>query len=772
VLKPYLRLIGLAVFGSCALPIGIATCTRLMVGDSLVAPSFLVKAAGSGVLFLGVAGAVWWLLRRAAARLDVLAQQQARGLDAWPDRYVPLAIAASAGCSLFLELAVIRWQTTVFPLFAFYKNFGLLACFAGLGLGYALARRSRIPLVCVIPLLAWQVGLLLMLRHGLGDLRLRSVMATPVVEQLNMSFATATSPANFAAIYLLLAVVFLLTGLAFVPVGQACGRLMARRPNLPAYGLNLLGSLAGIGLMLAVSFLWSPPVVWFGLCCATLLLAQRFARPAVLTGLAGTAVLVALLAWPMSSHQRIYSPYQIIEYVTEPYLEIKAAGLFYQRSRDLSDEAARQSANPYVGIMKRYYELPYMVHPSPATVVVVGAGAGNDVAAALRKGARHVDAVDIDPAIVRLGTRYHPEKPYHSARVRTIVNDARTFLRRTQQTFDVIAYGFIDSYAVLSHSSSVRLDSFVYTVEGLRDARDRLNDNGLMSLSFAGLTPELDGKLYAMMTEAFDGHPPVCLRAGQYQSVAFLQTKDGSLALPPEVIEEYGFEDVTAVCAEHARGADVSTDDWPFFYMPRRVYPVSYLGMIALTAVLSCLLIGGFLGGELRFGSLAFFFLGAGFMLVETKGITELGLTFGNTWQVIGIVIAGVLFMAFLANSAVQALRLTDPRPPFVFLLASLALGFVVAGHGGFPPTPAGRLAAVAVLTCPLFFSGIVFSTLLRTSAGIAGVMAMNLLGAMCGGLLEYNAMYFGFRFLYLLAGVLYVAAFLAAYRAPRPGPG
>jgi hypothetical protein len=46
----------------------------------------------------------------------------------------------------------------------------------------------------------------------------------------------------------------------------------------------------------------------------------------------------------------------------------------------------------------------------------------------------------------------------------------------------------------------------------------------------------------------------------------------------------------------------------------------------------------------------------------------------------------------------------------------------------------------------------------------------MNLLGAMCGGILEYNSMYFGFRFLYLLAIGLYAAALLSglAFRS-RP---
>ena len=48
-------------------------------------------------------------------------------------------------------------------------------------------------------------------------------------------------------------------------------------------------------------------------------------------------------------------------------------------------------------------------------------------------------------------------------------------------------------------------------------------------------------------------------------------------------------------------------------------------------------------------------------MLIETKGITEMGLTFGNTWQVIGIVIAGILTMAFLGNCAVQWLDISVP---------------------------------------------------------------------------------------------------------------
>jgi hypothetical protein len=139
-----------------------------------------------------------------------------------------------------------------------------------------------------------------------------------------------------------------------------------------------------------------------------------------------------------------------------------------------------------------------------------------------------------------------------------------------------------------------------------------------------------------------------------------------------------------------------------------------------------------------------------------------MGLTFGNTWQVIGFVIAGILIMACLGNGAVQLLHIRRPLMPYLLLWAALALGWYVARSGGFNSTPIGRFETALVLTCPLFFSGIVFSTLLSGKGGVSGMMAMNLLGAICGGLLEYNSMYFGFRSLYLVAMGCYFLAFLS----------
>jgi SAM-dependent methyltransferase len=396
----------------------------------------------------------------------------------------------------------------------------------------------------------------------------------------------------------------------------------------------------------------------------------------------------------------------------------------------------------------------------PKDVVIVGAGTGNDVAAALRSSAERVDAIEIDPVILLAGTA-HPEHPYSDPRVRAILNDARSFLRTTNNTYDMVVYGLLDSHTLLSQSSSVRLDSFVYTVQALREARSRLRPHGVLSLSFSMLNQLLGRKIYLMLTEAFDGHPPICVQAGYDNAVVFLESTDKSFVLPDNLLENTGFRDQSAYYGNPQWQVDPSTDDWPFFYMPRRVYPTSYLVMVALVLLLTFFLIANFSGEALQFNLAPFFLLGAGFMLVETKGITELGLTFGNSWQVIAAVIAGVMVMSFVANCVVQRWSIERSAAPYILLVVSLAFGWWMAGHGGLPSTWAGRIGTVVILTSPIFFSGIVFSTLLRSHGEISGIMATNLFGAMCGGLLEYNSMYFGFRFLYLMAAVLYLVAFI-----------
>jgi spermidine synthase len=568
----------------------------------------------------------------------------------------------------------------------------------------------------------------------------------------------------------LLAVVFMLTVLGFVPVGQLCGRLMTKRDNLRAYGLNLLGSILGVGAVTVFSYFWTPPVLWFSLCFASLLFFQTFSNRALMAGVLSLLVGVIVLSWPVApGYERLHTPYQLLERGAgqNGLAEIKAAGHFYQRVHDLSAANANRNFDQNLRGLAAYYELPYLIYGKAAQkIAIVGAGTGNDVAAALRYGVAQVDAIEIDPGILHLGRMYHPERPYDNPRVRAIVNDARTFLRTTDTVYDIIVYGLLDSHTLLSQASSVRLDSFVYTVEGLKEARQRLKPDGLLSLSFAVMSDEIGRKIYLMMKDAFEGTPPLCLRAHGF--ITFLQTRDGSLTLDGSTLKSNGFMDITSYYANPKLQADVPTDDWPFFYMPRRVYPVSYFGVFGLILAISVICTYNFTKQKPAFSSSAFFFLGAAFMLVETRAITELGLTFGNTWQVIGIVISAILLMAFLANCAVQWFRIRSPILWFLFLVASLLVGYLFSGQGGFGASISGKIDTVLLLTCPMFFSGIVFSTFLAHTEDVAGVMAVNILGAMIGGILEYNSMYFGFRFLYLLALMMYVLAFVSYYLTKR----
>ncbi len=762
--RSYLRLMTLAVAGSGLAPLVTVFASRYLQDGGLPwldLPVYLLIAVAMVVLALVVGR----LLRRLEGPMESAAAGQAAYLlEELPERWVTRAIFSAAALSLFLELAVIRWQATVFPFFSFYKNLSLLSCFAGLGLGYALGRRDRVPLFLTLPLLCWQFLLMIGMRYGLTYGQFQSLNVLPFREQLNMGLPKAPQFYYGLQTYFVLAVVFLLTALAFIPIGQLCGRLMERREKLAAYGFNLLGSLAGVLLMFLVSAFWTPPAVWF-LIAFSLLLCFSVRKKSVLTlGAVSAVVALLILEWPVSSTlQKIYSPYQLLEVGRNDtgLMEIRAAGHYYQKVYDFSTSADTLPANSFIRKARDYYDLPYRILDRPKDVAVVGAGTGNDVAAALRGGAERVDAIEIDPAILMLGRDGHPEHPYSNEKVHAVVNDARSFLRTTDRKYDLIVFGLLDSHTLLSQASSVRLDSFVYTLQAMREARARLKPHGMISLAFSVLNDPLGRKIYLMLQEAFDGYPPLCIQVGYDAGVVFLETADHQLDLPPGLIAQRGFFDRSATYANPAIRADVSTDDWPFFYMPARVYPFSYLVMVALVLALSLLLFFNFLPERSSSGNFPFFLLGAGFMLVETKGITELGLTFGNSWQVIGVVIAGIMVMAFFANWVVQRFAISRPLMSYGLLLAALVIGWWVARSGGLPSTVAGRVGTALLLTSPLFFSGIVFSTLLKARGEISGVMSANLFGAMCGGLLEYNSMYFGFQFLYLMAAGLYLLAFV-----------
>ncbi|MBN1918325.1 MAG: hypothetical protein JW889_10470 [Verrucomicrobia bacterium] len=743
---PALLLAGLVVFTLGLEENWLASATMRFV------PVLVAVVAIGGWIALSRTRARWWpgLLGRLEEHTDAV--------DAVSARHIGLWIALAAALSLYLELMIIRWHSSCFQVFAYFKNVSLLACFLGLGIGYAYSGKRPLTTPLVLPALAVQFAVLYALRFTSLQVQLNN----PISEEQTLGLETGHTFRQLAIVYGFLIVLFVFNTLCFVPLGHLAGRFMLRARRLIAYSWNLVGSLAGIALFTGLSFLWAPPAVWLLLGAAGVMaFLWRGSRPMLIPSLASVAVALAVLSVSFDPTLiDTYSPYQIIscKMMPEEPARLQVNHVYYQRMIDLS---GRTRLDYFRGKDAAFhYNFPYWLMPAPKDVLVVGAGTGNDVAAGLRNGAQHEDAVEIDPAILRYGRRLHPEQPYSDERVHPIINDARTFMRHTDKRYDLIVYGLLDSHTLLSTVSNVRLDSFIYTVEALREARALLKDDGMLALTFCMLSDATAKKFYLMVREAFDGQEPRVFRAHYDGGYTYL---DGPyvthLDLPPEIAQR----EITATLRESPVRADVSTDDWPFLYMPLRQYPVSYVLMVSVLLVVSLLLVRQLMPAAGRGFSPVSFFLGAGFMLVETKGITELGLTFGNTWQVIAVVIAGILLMAFLANLLRMRIKRVNMALNYGLLAGVLVLGFLLPERtfGSMPPVLA-KVARTALLTLPMFFSGLAFSSELAAFVGVDIALAWNMLGSMAGGLIEYNSMYFGFRKLYLFALGFYALAFAA----------
>ena len=150
------------------------------------------------------------------------------------------------------------------------------------------------------------------------------------------------------------------------------------------------------------------------------------------------------------------------------------------------------------------------------------------------------------------------------------------------------------------------------------------------------------------------------------------------------------------------------------------------------------------------------FFLGAGFMLLETKGVTELSLFFGSTWIVNALVIAAFVFMGLAANTLVMY-RPVSRRLAYGALFFFLAVGMFLpyTALAGLPMLEK-VLASAVLVGLPVFFSGLVFSRSFRDVAKPAQGLGINLLGAVCGGALENLVMIGGTPILGVLAIIIY----------------
>ena len=168
------------------------------------------------------------------------------------------AIVLVTMLSLLLELVLIRWLASVFPVYSFYKNFTMLACFLGLGAGYAVAEKQPCAPALVLPMLALFVGVITLLRYDTG--------AAYLIFSIGW-LSTFDLP-----VYFLLGASFIVCACICYPVGQLCGKLLHSSNSLNAYSLNLIGSILGVIALFVMSLYWLPPVIWFAVIGGIMLL--------------------------------------------------------------------------------------------------------------------------------------------------------------------------------------------------------------------------------------------------------------------------------------------------------------------------------------------------------------------------------------------------------------------------------------------------------------------------------------------------------------------
>ena len=661
----------------------------------------------------------------------------------------PRLVAASA-FMLFLELALIRWTGSNIVHLSYFTNFVLLGSFLGIGLGFMrVGRAKRLPYYSPIVL-----AVLVLL-----------VLFFPVTVDRDTSgviYFTSLSTSGPPA-WAILPVVFAAAAIALMGPAELVGRCFPELKRLEAYRWDLVGSLTGITAFTLLSFLSAPPLAW-GVVAALAYIVLLWPKTLPLRALVVVPALVVVAALGLESFTAgaLWSPYykvtyKQLEYDGTPVLDISVNGIPHQQATPAQARLQWEAQ----------YALPYERAVSAKSgrlnnVLIVGAGSGTDVAIALLKGAKHVDAVEIDPKLREIGQAMHPDRPYDDPRVTTTITDGRAFLESTDTRYDLILFALPDSLTLVSGASSLRLESYLFSVEALTAARDHLAPGGAFAMYNYYREQWLVDRLAWTAQTAF-GHPP-CVDDinGTHQAVITA-----------------GLTDADQACGTTWAGPPEGTpppvnDDRPFLYLFGQDIPPLYLITLGLILIVSALGVR-FVGGPYRrmapYADL--FLLGAAFLLLETKNVTGFALLFGTTWLVNAIVFAGVLVAVLAAVEITQRFRTPPIQVMYGVILVGLVLGWVVPNSWllSLPVVPRG-IVAVVLAFLPIFAANVVFAKRFADTDNATGAFGANLLGAVLGGCLEYLSLIVGYRGLLIVAGVIYLGAFLLLPRGRQRALG
>ena len=392
------------------------------------------------------------------------------------------AIACFSSAVLLTEITLTRIFSVV--LMYHYAYLVLSIALFGLGAGGIFhfatdALRKRAEWLALLPMIA---GIGLILSVGI-------ILRIPFSPQL----LTAGNLGNLVAIILVTAVPFFLAGL-FVSY-----LLMAYRNEIPRlYAFDLMGAAAGC--ISAVLFLgligaMGTPFVAALLGLAGLLIPLE-APSRSKTALAAALFAVVTVGWSTGLLRLEFIKGQdetvgTIEFERwNAFSRIAVTDIngrkVIQIDADASTEILPSSMVTTGGgtLLDSPTGLVYRLR-SGADVLVIGPGGGRDVVAAMAAESR-ITAVEINPIITRevMTEQYldYSGAIYHDPSVELVTADARSYLERSNEVFDVIQANAVDTWAAASGGGFTLSESYLYTVEAFDNYFRHLNDDGILQV--------------------------------------------------------------------------------------------------------------------------------------------------------------------------------------------------------------------------------------------------------------------------------------------------
>lgn len=675
--------------------------------------------------------------------------------------------------TLFLELFFIRYLAGSVWNLGYFPNLVLLSAFIGMGVGFVFHDYLDTRMSAI----AFHVG------FGLAAALIAFVTyAHPVVPGFDVWHYDVDGDLYFAYVpfeasdlnYFFFVLCFVLLAVIFACLTQRTAKVFRHFAPLDAYTLDILGSCAGIVSFMAVSALQLPAYTWFAAISLIFLFAMPGGRKFVALPIVIAGITLAIMYHqdhvfmrnPESTNplQTIWSPYQKIEYVEESPPPGQQGPL---RRRIFVNGLDHQEMHET--LKDTFYQIPHLYRqkeglPPYKNVLVIGAGSGNDVTAALQNGAEHVDAVEIDPVIARLGKDHNPSGAYADPRVTVTVDDGRAFLTQTRDKYDLIIFALTDSLVKVSSLTQLRLENYLFTRESVERAYELLNENGSIVFYNFYRLPFVAEKIVDLLGNA-TGKPPKILA----------QNNDFYMVCGEKTGADTGSRYVSTF------RVPMPTDDWPFLYLQSRGIPGLYLramGLVFLfiTGLLTVLHFTtkdreGYGQPGLLPTKVAFVIMGVAFLLLEAKSVIQFSLLFGATWYNNSLIFLAVLLSVLAANWTVK--WLDDAKYAGVFygllVVAVLCSYFIPLEALLAIESPVLRFLAGALLTLsPVYFGNLLFSVMFKDQKVAEHLFGWNLLGATFGGVLEYMGMAVGYNALSLVVLLSYTAVYMLLKEARR----